>query len=226
MNTTRRKFWPVLGRSLYVTAIYLGLPLLGWGVDNLPAFFTHPARAAFAGLVAAQALFSAWLVARMPPPTGERPHHDLLARWHSYLFESIAVLAAYGDRRNVLAWAENGALRWVGLGLYLAGVALAAWASFTWVEHLRTGAPSTGEPAMLTDGPFRHVRHPAYAALFLYCTGFTLLLRSWVGAVLIAALAAAIVHRVRGEEQDFARQFKSAWTERCRASWRLIPLLY
>jgi protein-S-isoprenylcysteine O-methyltransferase Ste14 len=81
-------------------------------------------------------------------------------------------------------------------------------------------------PELLASGPYRRVRHPQHLAVFFYCLGFALLFRSWIGLALMAAQAAALVHRIKNEEQELARRHGALWTERVRTSWKLVPYVY
>jgi protein-S-isoprenylcysteine O-methyltransferase Ste14 len=139
----------------------------------------------------------------------------------------IFILAAYGDRRMVLAWEENTPLRWAGLGIYLVGAALSIWATLTWVNHLRreTGGVQT-DPVLLFDGPYRYIRYPGLLCLIIYCLGLSLAFRSWVGLVLLIPLTAGFIHRIKNMERDFAEQYKRIWPLRIHTSKRLFPFLY
>ncbi len=230
MSIAARTGWPALGRAATLAIIYLGLPLLGWGVQDIPGFFAHPTRLAYTALVAAHALLGAWLVYRFPSPKAKAPNVKraeppvLLARWHAYLFETIAVLAAYGDPRNVLVMDESATVRWLGLGLFATGAALMNWAMY--IQALHLSALPVAAPELLDAGPYRHLRHPNYLAALFYCLGFALLFRSWLGVGLMLAQVAAVIHRIENEEELLARRHGAVWAERARTSWKLIPYLY
>jgi hypothetical protein len=84
------------------------------------------------------------------------------------MFEAIFVLAAFEDRRNVLAWQENLPLRWVGLAIYLIGYAFSIWTNLTWIKHLQREGPRAMEhPVLLFEGPFKRIRYPSMLYLFI-----------------------------------------------------------
>jgi protein-S-isoprenylcysteine O-methyltransferase Ste14 len=202
------------------------LPLLGWGVDDLPGFIFNPVRMAFVIIVVLQALIGAWLVYSMPPQPKQEPPIDL-THWQIDMYHVIFILAAYGDRRAVLAWVENPPVRWAGLGIYLAGVALSVWAALTWFNHLRRETGHTqADPALLFDGPYRFIRHPGLLCIIIYCLGFSLAFRSWVGLVLLIPLTIGFIHRIKNMERDFAERYKPIWPLRRHTSKRLFPFLY
>ena len=220
------RVWPAAWQVFVRLYAMLLLPLLAWGVNDLRNFFSHPVRRTFAVIVLLQALIGAWLVYITPPqPEYENPTD--LTHWQIGMYHVIFLVAAFGDRRNVLAWAENLPVRWSGLGIYVVGVALSVWAARTWIDHLRNETGRTlVEPALLLDGPYKFIRHPGLLCLIIYCLGFTLTFRSWIGLVLLIPLTAGFLHRIKNMERDLAVQYKQVWSLRRHTSKRLFPFLY
>jgi protein-S-isoprenylcysteine O-methyltransferase Ste14 len=202
------------------------LPLLAWGLDDLGGFLSNQTRIAFALAVVAHALTSAWLVYIAPPtPKQEKPID--LTHWQIDMYHFVFLLAAYGDRRNVWVWAENPSLRWLGLGIYLVGALLAVWTSYTWVNHLRRDTEHVYiDPALLFECPYKYIRHPILLYLIIYCMGFALAFRSWVGLALLIPLTAGFIHRINNMERDYAEQYTRLWSMRCHTSKRIFPFLY
>lgn len=225
-NVSKNKTWEALGQFLTTAIIFLGLTLLAWGVDYLKSYFLNPVRTGFVVIVIIQSLFTAWVVYEMPPHT--EPEHRLdLARWHAYMFETIFVLAAFGDRRDILAWEENMPLRWVGVAIYLLGLALSVWSNITWLNHLRKeGELAQAHPVLLFEGPFKWIRYPSLLSLAFFCLGFVFMFRSWVGLVLMLPLIWGIINRINNMEKVFEVRYKRIWAIRRHSSRRLIPYLY
>ncbi len=206
--------------------IFLGLALLAWGLRDMRGFFSNPVRSVFAVLVVIQSLSAAWTVYQTPPHF-EHEHRFDLARWHAYTFETIFVLAAYGDRKLILAWDENMPLRWVGVALYLIGLALSFWANISWVRHLQSaGELAMDNPVMIFEGPFKWIRYPAMVSLTFYCLGFALMFRSWTGLVLMLPLIWGIINRINNMEKIFETRYSRNWPIRRHTSKRLIPYVY
>ncbi len=130
----RSRVWPAAWQLFTRSFVLVGLPLLAWGLADTAGFFAEPARAGYAAVCIGQALVLAWLLYVTPPQPPTERHHDL-PEWHGHVYEVILILAAYGDRREVLTWAENPALRWVGVGIALLGV-----------SPLHLGQPDVGQP--------------------------------------------------------------------------------
>ncbi len=79
---------------------------------------------------------------------------------------------------------------------------------------------------VITEGPYRIVRHPMYAGSVLYFVGMPLLLGSWWGLLFVPLLVAGIAARAIGEENMLRRELTGydAYAERVR--YRLVPGLW
>jgi hypothetical protein len=65
------------GKFLSRFFIFLGLPLLAWGLDDLSGFFSNPIRGSFAVLATTQALILAYMVYISPPETEPKHRYDI-----------------------------------------------------------------------------------------------------------------------------------------------------
>ncbi|KAB2967036.1 MAG: isoprenylcysteine carboxylmethyltransferase family protein [Thermoanaerobaculia bacterium] len=104
---------------------------------------------------------------------------------------------------TTLAW-----LRWAGLALVAAGVALDLWSLRLFTRHGTSALPFRPASAFVARGPYRFTRNPMYLGMTLTLAGVGLALgRTWI--VLAAALAAAILDRyaIRREERYLERRF-------------------
>lgn len=207
----------------------LGLPLIGWGLADLAGFFSNPVRVAIAMIVLVLALAQAWMIYVSPqqPNEAKAEVRSTRVKWHSTLFELILILAAFGDRRDILTWDENQPLRWVGLGIYLMGAILSIWAGLTWINHLWSeGESAVDNPVLLCEGLFKSIRYPTLLCLLLYSLGFAIAFRSWIGLALMVPLIAVVVNRIDKLDKGFAEQYRVAWPLRSYRSKRIFPFLY
>lgn len=82
------------------------------------------------------------------------------------------------------------------------------------------------EHELVATGPYRHVRHPMYTAIFLITLAQALLLDNWVaGPSGLIAFTLLYVLRVDDEEAMMEAQFGSTWTEYAARTPRLMPRL-
>ena len=92
--------------------------------------------------------------------------------------------------------------RAIGVGIGLAGAALAVWAARTLGPSLTPGTePLPGAPLAVT-GPYAHVRHPIYAGVVLCLAGYTLAWSNWTLALIVGIIALQFFERkARAEER-------------------------
>ncbi len=96
----------------------------------------------------------------------------------------------------------------LGIGLFGAGGALAAWA-FVHFRRAGTNIP-TSQPslALVTSGPYRHSRNPIYTAMGIAFFGIALIADSlWLFALLIAVILVLRYGVIAREEAYLARKF-------------------
>lgn len=122
--------------------------------------------------------------------------------------------------------ARAGANDWFGVSLgaalALAGIALRVWAVRTLGSSFeREVVVNTGQTIVRT-GPYRWIRHPAYAGNILTWFGVGLAIGSWIGAFLGTAIVLlAHLPRIRVEERVLSQAFGDY--ERQSSRFRLIP---
>ena len=76
-------------------------------------------------------------------------------------------------------------------------------------------------------GPYRLLRHPAYAGTLISYLGVGLAIGSWVGALVwVAIVAAAYVPRIRLEEAELTRALGDSYRDYARSTARLVPGLW
>jgi protein-S-isoprenylcysteine O-methyltransferase Ste14 len=106
------------------------------------------------------------------------------------------------------------ALRLVGLPLIAAGIGLGGW--FIWTMR-RAGTPIDpyeAPTAIVTEGPFRRTRNPAYVGLTLTHSGLSLLSGIlWPLLLLPGVLLAVDRGVIQREERYLEKQFGSAYTD-------------
>lgn len=96
-------------------------------------------------------------------------------------------------------WAYEGWLNWstgidlalqaVGLGLWALGIAVLLWAARVIGRYMAVSGV-TVDHRLVSDGPYRYVRHPVYTSITAYSVGTALVFRSYV---LVGVAAIVIV---------------------------------
>ena len=77
---------------------------------------------------------------------------------------------------------------------------------------------------LVTTGVYRHVRHPMYAAFFLWAIAQALLLPNWIaGPAGLVGFGTLFGLRVRREERMMEAMFGDAYRAYAARTWRVIP---
>jgi protein-S-isoprenylcysteine O-methyltransferase Ste14 len=77
---------------------------------------------------------------------------------------------------------------------------------------------------LVTTGVYRHVRHPMYAAFFLWAIAQALLLPNWIaGPAGLAGFGTLFALRVGREERMMEAAFGEAYKDYAARTWRVMP---
>lgn len=118
-------------------------------------------------------------------------------------------------------------LYWAGLGLFAAGVSL-RWYSVIYLGRLFTyHVAIAADHQVIDSGPYRYIRHPAYAGSLLtfvglgVCGGNALSL-----LILVTPIALAFLHRIVIEETALKSALGARYFDYAGRTKRLIPFVY
>ena len=129
-----------------------------------------------------------------------------------------------------LAWANLRLpmwLRWIGILIALAGFSLLQWSQNSLGRSWSDTPRMLKGQILITNGPYRVIRHPIYTA-FILILGSTLLIsdNGLVGLLWIGMTVLEIVSRIRFEEGLMLEYFGDQYREYMNRTDRLIPKLY
>lgn len=142
---------------------------------------------------------AAWSLARGGVESG-RGHYPFMVVLHTGLLAGalVEVWVRRPDAVPVLAW--------VMLALLAASQALRWWCIATLGRQWNTRVIVVPGSVRVTDGPYRLVPHPNYAAVVLEGLALPLVHSAWTTAVVFTVLnACLLVVRVRAEDAALAR---------------------
>lgn len=147
----------------------------------------------------------------------------LLAISFAGLFILPAIYATTGEPRvadypfhPLLAWLGTAVFALALIGFYRTHRDLGRFWSVT-LEIRQTHQ-------LVTTGVYRHVRHPMYAAFFLWAIGQALLLPNWIaGAAGLAGFGTLFALRVGREERMMEATFGDAYRAYAARTWRVVP---
>ena len=109
---------------------------------------------------------------------------------------------------------------WVGLLLY-------TWAVLTLGAFFRVSVQLLDGQRLVTSGPYRLLRHPAYTGGILIFTGIGLATGNWI-SVAAATLSVTIAYawRIHVEEIALRERFGAEFEAQRRRTWAVIPLIW
>jgi protein-S-isoprenylcysteine O-methyltransferase Ste14 len=126
------------------------------------------------------------------------------------------------DRWSLDHWTSD-LLGWIAIPI----LASALW--LFWYSHRTIGhywsirVELKVEHRLVTEGPYRHIRHPLYSALFLGYIGTVLALQSWTLAAWFPAFAASYLLFAKEEEKVMARGFGETYRTYLRQTGMFVP---
>lgn len=118
-------------------------------------------------------------------------------------------------------------LYWTGLALFAAGVCL-RWYSVVYLGRLFTyDVAIAADHRVIDSGPYRHIRHPAYAGSLLSFVGLGVCGGNLLSLLLLVTpIAVAFLHRIAIEEAALTSALGSRYRDYAGRTKRLIPFVY
>jgi protein-S-isoprenylcysteine O-methyltransferase Ste14 len=212
----------------------IGLPLLGWGIDDLRGFLSIYPRLGFVLAAAIPGLAEAYYVIKV----GERNNLSKGEESKRIRRQSVVLLALapllfgtlfflpFADRRSIGVMMTGQVVRWLGLVLYGLGFVLMSWSRATLGRMYSGEVTIQKSHQLIKTGLYRYIRHPIYLGMLCSALGLSFLFRSWIGLVAMVPILVGLLFRIRDEEAVLHKEFGSEWEAYCQQSWRFIPYLY
>lgn len=141
----------------------------------------------------------------------------------------LSILALAAGRALVPSAVIDGGAWTFALGAALGwlGLLLRWWSIGTLGRYFTTVVLTSDNQPVIETGPYRYLRHPSYAGLLLAFVGCGVMLGNWVGMVgSLAAIAVAILIRIRVEEAALAAALGDTYRAFARRRARLVPFVW
>ena len=195
----------------------------------MPLIFRQgPAATAFTAAVAAWLVFEFVMRARQrrqaAGPTSADPTFLVLI---ACLVAAVIAAEVLG-REGRLPW--PGGLAWpavAGIASIIAGIGLRAWSITTLGRFFQYQITIQPGHQVVTSGPYRHLRHPAYTAIALILAGIALACDDvWSLAAAAALGGTGLAVRIRAEERQLTQALGAEYQQFAAGRKRLVPGLW
>jgi protein-S-isoprenylcysteine O-methyltransferase Ste14 len=124
-------------------------------------------------------------------------------------------------------YAFQPALAWLGLFFAIAALVLFRLTHKALGRNWSISLELRQDHRLITEGVYRHVRHPMYTAFWLWAVAQALLLPNWfAGFAGIAGFAALFFGRIAREERMMTESFGDEYRAYIQRTYRIIPGLY
>jgi protein-S-isoprenylcysteine O-methyltransferase Ste14 len=161
-----------------------------------------------------------WLVSAAGAKEGSRTRR---ARPPGLLIAVLALVLLRVFRAGSLA-VDDPIPQALGMVLFLAGLGLAVWARVYLGRNWGMPMTQKDEPELVTQGPYRVVRHPIYSGILLAMLGTSLATDLyWLIAVIV--LGVYFIYSARVEERLMAASFPVAYPTYRAKTKMLIPFV-
>ena len=170
-----------------------------------------------------------WVALELRQSLTHRPE-GVLRHWGNELVFRLAVVAG-AVLATVFSRAGGATLpgftAWVGLALLWSGIGLRLWSFRTLGRYFTFIVQTTPDQPVISDGPYRVIRHPSYAGLLLVIMGVGVLIGNWWSLIsLTIAVACGLVFRIRVEERALLQDLGSPYRTYAASHKRLIPFVW
>lgn len=166
--------------------------------------------------------------------SGEKISH----KDEGYLFAAILRLVGLGLWISVLGylfspstfqWASLSlapAVRWFGFAVGLGSSILLFWTLNSLGKNLTDTVVTRAAATLVTNGPYRWVRHPFYVTTALLIASVTLLAANWLIGVSGLLVFVLLAVRTRKEEQRLIERFGQQYRDYMAATGRFFPRMF
>jgi protein-S-isoprenylcysteine O-methyltransferase Ste14 len=209
---------------LGIAAIVFVVIFTSWGLDDLDGLLAHPARATLLFLLLVQFIAIGFF---LPPQWSSRLPNQLVVE-DNLLITFIGamgillflMISPFSDRHQWMLLSSGDTLRYFGLWLFMLGVIFSLWTAIHICKRFRIRQQAY---QLMTDGPFKYVRHPRELGQIMIFIGIPLVFLSSLGLLLAILSAAGLLERIGRKEQILRQQFKDEWLAYARNTKCLIP---
>ncbi|HEY6073282.1 MAG TPA: isoprenylcysteine carboxylmethyltransferase family protein [Anaerolineales bacterium] len=147
-------------------------------------------------------------------------------RWSFLLIQIAEILTLGGGLilRYFRIGITSAFFQYAGLVIMISGFLFRSWAMLSLGRYFSRVVEIENGHHLITTGPYRYVRHPAYTGMLMIFLGALLGIGTWAGALFgMLVLGAATLYRIRVEEKVLLQQFGEEYLQYGARRGRLLP---
>lgn len=215
-------------RSVLTSILISLLSISGWGWDAFKGFFAERARVLFLIVWLILSFYGACRNTHTSASGGKteiRRHRQILwlivplwVVWFLYL--------PYADRHNI-GIVPHPMVRWGGVLIFAASLILRIEAIRAQGKQFSMAVAIQEDHKLATTGPYRLVRHPAYAGVIGMMLGISLIFANPViGFMMTVVNGFWLGARIRDEEKLLIEEFGNEYGRYLSKTRKIIPFIY
>lgn len=216
--------------SIFTMAVMMFSALtIGWGISELQTLPEHPARATFLVLLSIQFLMAGIFAPMSSLNINQQDHYrisklvTILGAVGSTLFLFVS---AFSDSHEWMRLFGSDMVRYLGLLSFMMGSILSTWATVHVSRKFGEHTTVHTNHYLITDGPFRYIRHPRCFGGILMFVGVPLIFLSSLGLLLALISAVGLLERIGRQEKILQQAFKEEWQNYAQRTRCFIPWVY
>jgi protein-S-isoprenylcysteine O-methyltransferase Ste14 len=224
MSTSRVPPWRQLVGIPLNVLFFLLLMVLAWG--SWPGFVASPVRV---GVIVLHLLM---IPVMTLSTSGRSKGLDHAPDWRPFfpllVFHSLftAYVMPYLDARDLWVLPGGDVLRWTGLVVLTAGVALRLGPMLALGRRFASVVALQPDHTLTTTGFYARVRHPSYLGILLMDVGFAGVFRSVPAVALLPLVFWMFKRRMDVEEAFMTARFGDEYRDYAARTARLLPGVY
>lgn len=175
-----------------------------------------------------------WAVRRTRRLAGRSPvvvrHGGVEMRAAALAMTLFPVVLIASTLRPDLRWlspvTDNPTYLWIAAALFAGGLVLDYAAIRSLGSSFRIGIDPERQGPLVTDGPYRYLRHPIYAAFMVYFVAAWLLQPNLLFGIVTPLAILRILWQANREERTMLAQHGAAYAAYARTTSRFIPFVW
>ncbi len=210
--------------------VFILLPLIGWGLDDITGFFSLMPRIMFVSVVLFLNGYAAYKIPEVGKPKNKGIKYIPRQHFTVIFLQIISILlvlsAPFCDRRKIITINDYFIIRYIGIVLYVFGFLLMHFIEAYLGIQFSLEVTIQENHNLLTEGPFKFIRHPRYLGIMIFTLGISLTFTSVIAVMLSTSAAIVLLWRIHDEEILMNKEFGVKWEDYKQKTWKLIPFVF